>query len=223
LIDGLASSQETLRRNALERFIEAYWKPAYKYIRLKWRRDAADAEDLTQGFFTGVLQKSVVDKYEPERGSFHHFLRVAIDNYVRNQIEAGARAKRGGGMQSIPLDFPAAEQELAAVAAGASPEELFHREWQREIFALAVKDLEELAEKTGKAVHYACFAEFDLATGDRLGYEALAAKYGVPVTQVTNYLAWARRELRRLALDRVAGVTGTPGEFRTEARRLFET
>jgi len=37
---------------------------------------------------------------------------------------------------------------------------------------------------------------------DRPSCRALAEEFGLPVTQVTNHLAWARRELRRLVLER---------------------
>jgi len=43
----------------------------------------------------------------------------------------------------------------------------------------------------------------------------------LPETAVTNYLAWARRELRRLLLERLAELTGGERDFRREARELF--
>ena len=45
-----------------------------------------------------------------------------------------------------------------------------------------------------------------------------AAEFGIPVTQVTNYLAFARRELRRLVLERLQTLCATDEEFRLEAR-----
>jgi hypothetical protein len=68
------------------------------------------------------------------------------------------------------------------------------------------------------------FKRYDLhdgSTGDRPTYEQLAAEFAVPVTQVTNYLALARRTFRRFALDALREVTGSDEEFREEARRLF--
>jgi hypothetical protein len=41
------------------------------------------------------------------------------------------------------------------------------------------------------------------------------------VTQVTNHLAWARRELRRLVLERLRLLAGSDAEFRAEAEDLF--
>lgn len=212
-----------MRQEALDRFAEVYWKPAYKYIRLRWRRQPADAEDLTQGFFAGLLARDTVARFDPARGSFHNYLRVCIDNFAHNGAAAAAA-------RAIPsLDFAGAEAELAqaslTAAATLTPEEIFHREWQRQIFALALDDLRALAEAQDKAVQWAVFEAYDLAAGDdgrRPSYDELAARHGVPVTQINNYLAWARRQLRELAMARLAGVTGSERELQAETRRLFE-
>jgi RNA polymerase sigma-70 factor (ECF subfamily) len=207
LLADLQSGNEPRRRAALDRFVEVYWKPAYKYIRVRWQRRPTDAEDLTQAFFVTLLERETVSRFETARGSFHNFLRVCIDNFARDQARAAGTARR------LVLDFSGAEAELAAAGPHSSPEELFHREWQRQVFTLAIADLERHAAAQSKSVHFRIFKEHDLAA-DKPSYTELAARHSLPVTRVTNYLAWARRELRRLALERVAGVADT--------RMLFE-
>ncbi len=51
LIVAARSAQPEERRRALEVLIAAYWKPVYKYIRLRWEKDNEEAKDLTQDFF----------------------------------------------------------------------------------------------------------------------------------------------------------------------------
>jgi len=212
-----------VRQEALDRFAEVYWKPAYKYIRLRWRRQPADAEDLTQALFAGLLVRDTVNRFDPARGSFHNYLRVCIDNFAHNRTASAAA-------RAIPsLDFAGAEAELALTSMTAmatlTPEEIFHREWQRQIFALALDDLRALAAKPGKAAQWEVFEAYDLASGGderRPSYGELAARYAVPATQITNYLAWARRQLRELTMARLAGVTGSDRELQAETRRLFE-
>jgi len=41
------------------------------------------------------------------------------------------------------------------------------------------------------------------------------------VTDVTNALAWARREFRRGALERLREICGSEEEFQREARSVF--
>lgn len=51
VIARVRCDDEVERKRALGTLCEAYWKPVYKYVRLRWNRAAADAQDLTQGFF----------------------------------------------------------------------------------------------------------------------------------------------------------------------------
>jgi hypothetical protein len=89
------------------------------------------------------------------------------------------------------------------------------------MFTLALADLRGYCEREGKAVQYRIFEQYDLAEGERPSYAAMAVEHGLPVTAVTNCLAWTRRELRRLALERLAGITSGDQECRAELRFLF--
>jgi hypothetical protein len=52
-------------------------------------------------------------------------------------------------------------------------------------------------------------------------YAQLASEFGIPSTDVTNYLSWVRREFRRIVLDSLRQITQSEREFRDEARLLF--
>jgi DNA-directed RNA polymerase specialized sigma24 family protein len=47
-MDAARSADPLERERALETLFEAYWKPVYKYIRLRWNKTPEDAQDLTQ-------------------------------------------------------------------------------------------------------------------------------------------------------------------------------
>jgi RNA polymerase sigma factor (sigma-70 family) len=216
-----AAGEGAIAREALSAVVAVYWKPVYKHIRMKWNRGNEEAKDLVQAFFAALLEQDVLAKFDPAQASFRTYLRACVDRFVMKQDETAARLKRGGAAEFVPLDFEAAERELILADSRESPEDLFHREWQRQIFSLALEDLRALCTATGKATELRLFEQYDLAEGERPRYEDLAREHGFPVTAVTNRLAWARRELRRLAMERVASVTATPGEARSETRRLL--
>ena len=46
------------RSRAIDAITAVYWKPIYKYARLKWNLSSEDAADFTQEFFTRLLEKS---------------------------------------------------------------------------------------------------------------------------------------------------------------------
>jgi DNA-directed RNA polymerase specialized sigma24 family protein len=52
-------------------------------------------------------------------------------------------------------------------------------------------------------------------------YAAIAAELGIKTTDVTNHLALARREMRRITLDTLREMTVSEEEFRREARTLL--
>jgi RNA polymerase sigma factor (sigma-70 family) len=212
-----------IRREALAAVIEAYWKPLYKYIRLQWRKSNEEAKDLTQAFFTLLLERDLIQRYDSSRAAFRTYLRTCVDSFVSHRAEADSRLKRGGEYRIVPLDFDAAECELAAGAAQPqlSMEELFHREWQRHLFSLAIEDLRLHCDAVGKRTQFQLFEKYDLSDSPRPTYQQLAHDHGVPATTVTNYLAWARKELRRLLLERLAAITSGDSEFRREARALL--
>ena len=213
------------RRRAFGVLVQSYWKPVYKYLRLRWRATPEDAEDLTQGFFARAFDKRFFDRFDPERARFRTFLRTCLDGHVSNERAAARRKKRGGETPPLSLDFAGAEGELVRhpVAPGTDLDEYFHREWVRSVFALAVEALRAQAARRGRAAAFEAFRLYDLepADGERPTYAAIAGALGVPVTQVTNYLAAMRREFRALALQCLREQCASESEFRAEARALL--
>jgi len=213
------------RRRAFGVLVASYWKPVYKYLRLRWRQSAEDAEDLTQGFFARAFEKGFFDRFDPERARFRTFLRTCLDAYAANVRVAAARLKRGGAVETLSLDFATAEGELRLQpAADGDMEEYFHREWVRSVFGTAVDALRRHAEARGRSLAFEVFRRYDLDDADgaeRPTYAELGQALGLPTTQVTNHLAAMRREFRRLVLDALREQCATDREFRAEARALL--
>ena len=217
------STDQGVRQRAFETILASYWKPVYKYVRLKWQAGNEDAKDLTQGFFANAFEKNHFAGYDASKASFQTFLRTCLDGFVANQRKAGARLKRGGGSEHFQFDFVSAEDEFALHAASTdlSPEDYFHREWVRWMFTLAVEALRQRCEESGRAVHFRIFERYDLSEDSSVSYASLAHEFGLDQTTVNNYLAAARRDFRRLVLEKLREITATEEEFRNEARSLL--
>src|SRR5262249_30797712 len=93
----------------------------------------------------------------------------------------------------------------------------------RALFAEAVAALRALCEAGGKQTQFSVFERYDLddSANGRPSYAALSAELGIPVKQVAKYLAFARRELPRLLLERLQELCATDDEYRLEARELL--
>lgn len=202
-----------LSNEALDRVIALYWKPVYRFIRIKFRKNNEDAKDLTQSFFTTALQRDFFARFDPSKAAFRTYLRMAVERFAANQHAAEHRQKRGGDVEFVPVDDQAITSESA--------DQAYEREWQRQLFALAIDDLRAHCERSGKQIQLQIFDAYDLAEGDRPSYAALAARHHIPESSVTNHLAWARRTLRALVTERLRGVTSGENEFRQEMRRVW--
>jgi RNA polymerase sigma factor (sigma-70 family) len=226
LIVAARSPEREERQRALDTLIAAYWKPVYKYIRLRWGKDNEQAKDLTQEFFACLLEKSFLDSFEPEKARLRTFLRVCVDRFLANQEKAAQRLKRGGDVQFQSLDFESAEGELQQLQIP-SPEtmdDFFAREWVRSVFSLALERLRQECEAKGKQKHFRLLELYDIEEGGKqLTYEQVASQFGLKASDVTNYLAYARREFRRIVLDQLREMTGSEDEFHREARALLGT
>jgi RNA polymerase sigma factor (sigma-70 family) len=228
LIDAMKRGEPAERTRALDTLFAAYWKPVYKYVRLRWNRPAEDAQDLTQGFFAEMLERNLLAKYDSDKSRLRTYLRLCIDSFIMNEEKAARRQKRGGTTMHLALDFQGAEGELAGVAidpasipSAESLEDFFEKEWVRSLFAVAVDDLRKLCVDRERERTFRLFEAYDLSGDTEISYEKLAAEYAIPVTDVTNALAWARREFRRIALERLREICASDEEFHREARAVF--
>jgi RNA polymerase sigma factor (sigma-70 family) len=218
LLQLLASGEGSTRDRAMDVLCTNYWKPVYKYVRLRWRQEPADAEDLTQGFFLHLLGSPALQRYDRGRARFRTYLRVCLDGYCANRHADAHRLKRGGAATLLTLDTAEAEAGLA------DPDAWFHREWVRDLFERSIATLRERLEGSGRQAHFTLFQRYDVDGPDvspRPTYATLAAELGIPVTQVTNFLAVARREFRAIVLDQIRELSADEAEFREEARELL--
>lgn len=227
VVERTRSDDEETRRVAWATVIEAYWKPVYKYLRMKWSLGPDEAADLTQEFFTTTLEKDIVERYDPTRARFRTYLRLCLDGFASNARKAERRLKRGGGVTLVPLDFQTADGEMARHegSVDADVDDLFYQEWVRALFERSVADLKQHAEHTGRPMMFDVFVRYDLTddSGPRPTYADLASELGLTAAIVTNHLAAMRRQFRQIVLERLRELTSSDEEFETEAARLLGT
>jgi DNA-directed RNA polymerase specialized sigma24 family protein len=218
------SADPDIRERGFTAVVEAYWKPAYKYVRLRWGQEGEVARDLTQGFFTRAFEKKWLAAYDPAKGSFRTFLRTCLDGFVANERKAARRQRRHPGSPLLSIDFEAAEGELRErpIAHGKSMEDLFHDEFVRALFTSAVAELEARCAD-GRQEAFRLFERYDLDPPPEGAptYAELGAAAGLSTAEVTRELAFARRAFRRIVLEKLRRVTGSEREYREEVRTIL--
>jgi RNA polymerase sigma factor (sigma-70 family) len=219
VLGALHSPDAGVRAQALATVAEGYWRPVCAYVQARWSMSREDAEDTTQSFFSRALSGRLLERYDPAKARFRTYLRVCLDGHVANERAAAHRLKRGGGTASVPLDTDA-----EALIAPDTVDALFEREWVRGLCADALSELRDRLHRRDREIVFQLFERYDVLgaeAGARPAYAALAGEFMIPVSQVTNHLAAARREFREVVLDRLRRLTVNDAEFRAEARALL--
>ena len=74
IVQAMRSVRADDRRAAFDALVTAYWKPVFKYVRLKWRASPEDAADVTQAFFLRAFEKDFFAGFDPGEGAVPHLL-----------------------------------------------------------------------------------------------------------------------------------------------------
>jgi len=170
----------------------------------------------------------LLEKFDANKSRLRTYLRVCVDSFVSNEDKAGRRQKRGGNvLHRRAMILRLAEEEAWRDGNGPgfdsfpeSLEEFFEKEWCEVLFALAVEDLREFCVARERERTFHLFEGYDLEGREKISYQQLSKEYGISVTDVTNALAWARREFRRIALERLRELRQRGRISARSARRL---
>ena len=93
---------------ALEELCRKYWYPIYSFVRRRGH-SSHDAQDLTQGFFSRLLERGYLRTVDSLKGRFRSFLLTSLKWFLANEWEKANAAKRGGASCTFSLDEASAE------------------------------------------------------------------------------------------------------------------
>jgi RNA polymerase sigma factor (sigma-70 family) len=205
---------------AMAELCRAYWYPVYAFVR---RRGHAppDAEDLTQAFFTRLLDKQSLAAADREKGRFRTFLLMALKRFLANEYEAAHAQKRGGGRRAIALDGLEPEARYRLEPADVlSPERLFERQWAMALLDQVLARLQAEMTSDGKAGLFDAL-KAHLAGTSGESQAATAARLGMSEGAVRVAVHRLRRRYRELLEEEIAHTVGGAEEVQDEIRYLF--
>ena len=222
VIVAAGDSESPDKEQALATLCRTYWHPVYSYLRRRGK-DVAAAEDLTQAFFTNLLEKKTIKAADQTRGRFRSFLLTSVKNFVSNEWDRERAMKRGGGKTPIPLDIDAAEASYKAEPAQKdTPERVFERRW-----ALAL--LDRVLERLGDEMHRAGHGQrFERLRGHLVGgaaersYAEVAAALDLSESAVKVAVHRMRRRFAALLRDEVAHTVDDRSQIDAEIQFLLE-
>jgi RNA polymerase sigma-70 factor (ECF subfamily) len=219
LAAGQRASPES--QQALATLCQTYWYPLYAFVR-RQGHNAEDARDLTQEFFATLLEKDYLRIADSRRGRFRSFLLAAVKHFLSKQRERANTQKRGGGRQSLPLDFQTGESRYHQEPAhDITPESIYERRWALTLLHQVLQRLQEEFIQAGKQPLFERLKEFLTGDKSRGTYRQVAGELGLTEGAVKVAVHRLRQRYRELLRAEIAQTVTAPEEVDDELRQLF--
>jgi RNA polymerase sigma factor (sigma-70 family) len=210
-------------RDALATLCELYWYPLYAFLRGRGH-SPADAEDLTQAFFTALLEKDVLSRADPSKGRFRSFLLKCLQNFSANVHAKNTARKRGGDVRTLSLDFAAAEDRLSREPATAeTPERSFDRRWALTLLDGAMSQLRAEAHEAAKGEHFDALTPYLTGDDSARSYAETATMLGSSEGAVKVAVHRLRRRFRDIVRQEILQTVSTPADIDDELRHLLSS
>ncbi len=221
LVMAAGDGGSTTSRDALAALCQIYWYPLYAYA---WRltSNTHEAQDQTQEFFVQLLEKNIVAAADPARGRFRSFLLTSFKNFLANQWDKAQAKKRGGGRQTLTLDFAAASSRYALESSQSlSPQQLYEKQWVLNLLDEVLDRLRAECEANGKAEQFATLKEFIAGSPADKTHQQAARELGISDGAAKVAAHRLRKRYRDLLREEVARTVTAPDEIDDEIRFLF--
>lgn len=207
---------------AIESLCGVYWRPVYAFMRKRGHAREA-AEDLTQEFFSRVLQSDFLSTADASRGRFRCFLMASIDNFLRVEHRNATTQKKGGGWKRLALEDEDLERALQAELADATtPAVIFEREWVRTLLRQVLQTLEQEFVGSGRSALFAALKPHLTGDAGALPYLQIALEAGASLTGIKVTVHRARKRYHELLRAEVARIVASPAEVEDELRHLLQ-
>jgi RNA polymerase sigma-70 factor (ECF subfamily) len=212
--------EEVPAREALATLCGLYWYPLYAFAR---RRGAPpeEAQDLTQAFFTHLLEKEAIRHVDPGRGRFRSFLLASFKNFQADEREKARAKKRGGGQVALPIDGEAAEGRYALEPShGLTPERIYEKRWALTLIERVLERLRERHARAGKEHQFERLRVFLAGERRPVPYAEVARRLEMSELAVKVAVHRLRKRFRELLREEIAQTVAGQEEVEAELRAL---
>lgn len=205
-------------RKALSELCELYWPPLHAFIQRRGHTAEA-AKDLTQGFFTRLLEKHGLSAADPHRGRFRAWLMTSARHYLANEWDRGNALMRGGDQVHLPLE-DAEGNPLPVPAPGLTPEQAFERCWTERLLARVLATLREEYASDGRGPLFDRL-KTTLTGASEDEYAVLAEELGMKAGAVKTAASRLRTRYRERLHEEVRHTVEQPEDVADELRLLI--
>jgi RNA polymerase sigma-70 factor (ECF subfamily) len=216
-----ASGDDPAAQAALSELCAAYYAPVVAFLRAGGRNDDT-ARDLAHTFFARMLGGGSLAGADSARGRFRSYLLGAVKHFVADQRDHAAAAKRGGGVEPLPLEPEASAPGLSVPdAAPAASEREFDRQWALTVIARALEIVEGELAGAGKSAQFTTLKPWLTGESIALPQAAAAEQLGLSEAAVKVAIHRLRQRFREAVKAEIAQTVPDGADIDDELRHLL--
>jgi RNA polymerase sigma factor (sigma-70 family) len=216
-----AQGQSPTAQEALEKLCRTYWRPVYGFIRRQGAKQE-EAEDLTQGFFSLLLERRDFDAVRKEKGRLRSYLLTSLKHFLTNERNRAMAIKRGQGQRLISLDqLHQGEGASFEPADTATADQIYERRWAMTVLNQVLARLEEEHRAAGKMQLFDRLQKSFTDEPDRSSQVEIARELGMTENAVYQAFHRFRQRYRELLREEVAHTVAVAVDIEDELRHLI--
>jgi RNA polymerase sigma factor (sigma-70 family) len=216
-----AQGDSPAAQEAIEKLCRTYWRPVYSFLRRQGVRPE-EAEDITQGFFTQLLERRSFSAVRKEKGRLRSFLLGSLKYFLADEQRRAMAIKRGSGLRPIPLEELRADDGIEMEPADpVTPEMIYERRWASTVLERVLSRLKDEYRAAGNA---ALFDSLKQLLPDEPGAPSqadIAAYLGMTENAVRQAFHRFRQRYQLLMREEIAHTVATSGDIEDELRHLI--
>jgi RNA polymerase sigma-70 factor (ECF subfamily) len=179
-----------------------------------------DAQDLTQEFFSRLLEKDSFASVDRSKGRFRSFLLASMKHFLANEWKRATRQKRGGGQMHFSIDAQVAEGTVE-LQNQMDPEKLFEKRWAETVLQRVLDRLQqEWLEKEG-AGRFEDLKVFLVEPKGSTSFAEAAARAGATEASLKWAVHKLRERYRDLVREEISHTVENTSEVEDEIRHLL--
>jgi len=215
---GALATPET--RSALAELCSLYWYPLYAFIRRKGN-DPDRALDLTQGYFTQLLERDKIAEVDQSKGRFRAFLRTDCQHFLIDQYRR--RTVRRDEISRVSIDGNDAEDRYRFEPVDTlTPDRLFDRAWAMSLLDRVLGLLADEYAAKGRSEVYERLKIVLTQGKGAVPAATLAAQLGKSEGAVNVAVHRLRRRYREILQELIAETLDDPSEIDDEIQSLVD-
>ena len=216
-----AQGQSPAAQEALEKLCRTYWRPVYGFIR-RQGTGTQEVEDLTQGFFSLLLERRDFDAVRKEKGRLRSYLLTSLKHFLASEQRRAMTLKRGKGQQLIPLEELRANERVKMEPADhLSADRLYERRWALTLMEQVLRRLKDEYCTAGNA---ALFDSLKQLLPDELGAPSraeIALQLGMTDNALRQSFHRFRQRYQLLLREEIGHTVAVASDVEDELRHLI--